>query len=166
MKAAKWVRVRIVPVAVAALVVLVVAGLGATATDLGPWYQALEKPWWQPPDWLFGPAWTLIYALTAYAGILAWGQSQSLSARTSILFAFGLNVLLNILWTELFFGFRRPDWALIEVGLLWLSIVVLMVVLARVSRTAAWLLLPYLIWVTLAAALNFEVVRLNPAFGG
>jgi tryptophan-rich sensory protein len=161
------VRRRFAPVAVAALVVLVVALLGIAATDLGPWYQGLAKPWWQPPDWLFGPAWTLIYGCTAYAGLLAWHHAAgNARVRGWIFSLFALNVLLNIGWSELFFIFRRPDWALIEVGLLWLSIVALIVVVGRVSQRAGWLLVPYLVWVSLAAALNFEVVRLNPSFAG
>lgn len=159
-------RRRLGAVAAAAGAALGVAALGAAATDLGPWYQALQKPWWQPPDWLFGPVWTLIYGLAALAGILAWQRLSDQAGRARILGMFGLNAVLNILWSELFFGLRRPDWALAEVVVLWLSVVALMVVLARVSRQAAWLLVPYLAWVTFAAALNLEVVRLNQPFGG
>jgi tryptophan-rich sensory protein len=161
------VRRRLAPIAIAAAVVLVVAALGIAATDLGPWYQALAKPWWQPPDWLFGPAWTLIYGFTAYAGLLAWHEAaDNPRARGRIINVFALNVLLNIAWSELFFVVRRPDWALVEVGLLWLSIVALIVVVARISRRAGWFLAPYLAWVSLAGALNFEIVRLNPSFAG
>lgn len=159
-------RRRLSPVAIAALAALAVAGLGLAATDLGSWYQALGKPWWQPPDWLFGPTWTLIYGLAALAGIIAWREVADHAGHSRILGMFALNGFLNVLWSELFFGFRRPDWALAEVAALWLSIVALMLVLGRFSRLAAWLLLPYLAWVTFAAALNLEVVRLNLPFGG
>ncbi len=154
------------PILVAAAAALAVAALGASATDLGPWYEVLQKPSWQPPDWLFGPAWTVIYALAATAGVLAWRQvSGNAVAKRRILGCFALNALLNVLWSELFFGFHRPDWALAEVVLLWLSILLLIVVRGRVSRAAGWLLLPYLAWVTFAGILNQAVVRLNPAFG-
>lgn len=153
------------PIAVAALAATATAALGASATDLGPWYQELRQPAWQPPDWLFGPAWTLIFALTATAGVLAWRVTPRGAARVRVLAWFALNALLNVLWTELFFGLHRPDWALAEVSALWLSIVVLIVVAGRRSRLAGWLLAPYLAWVTFAGALNVAVVRLNAPFG-
>jgi tryptophan-rich sensory protein len=152
------------PVLAAALTAFAVASLGALMTDLGPWYQGLRKPAWQPPDWLFGPVWTLIFALAALSAVLAWQSARTRAARRWIVGLFGLNAFLNILWTMLFFRFHRPDWALLEVGLLWLSIAVLMVVLAPHSRAASWLLAPYLAWVTFAAALNLAVAELNAPF--
>ena len=149
------------PVAVAAGAAIVVAGLGASATDLGPWYYALRKPWWQPPDWLFGPAWTLIYGLIALAGVKAWNAARDRRQGLRIVAVFALNALLNVAWSELFFHFQRPDWAVIEVVAFWLSIVVLIVTAAPVSHAAGWLLVPYLAWVTFAGALNLAVVRLN-----
>jgi tryptophan-rich sensory protein len=149
------------PILAAAAAAAFVAALGATATDLGPWYQSLAKPWWQPPDWLFGPAWTLIFTLTAIAGILAWNGAPDRPAREWLIAAFALNGFLNVFWTVLFFRLRRTDLALFEVVALWLSIVVLIVVAGRNSKTAGWLLVPYLAWVTFAGALNFAVVRMN-----
>lgn len=148
----------------AAVAAIAVAALGASATDLGPWYQSLVKPSWQPPDWLFGPAWTLIYALAALSCGLAWAAARDKRSRTWIVALFALNALLNVAWSELFFGLHRPDWALAEVGLFWLSILLLIVVLRRHSKTASWLLVPYLAWVTFAAILNLAVVRLNYPF--
>jgi tryptophan-rich sensory protein len=152
------------PIAAAAVAAMAVAALGASATDLGPWYQSLVKPSWQPPDWLFGPAWTLIYALAALSAALAWSAARDSRSRTRIVALFALNALLNVTWSELFFGLQRPDWALAEVGFLWLSILLLIVVLRRHSATASWLLVPYLAWVTFAAILNLAVVRLNYPF--
>ena len=134
-------------------------------TELGPWYQSLRKPSWQPPDWLFGPAWTLIFALAAVAGVLAWTQRARSCQPYADIGGYSPSMRwLNVLWSELFFGFQRPDWALVEVGLLWFSIVLLMVVLARHSKAASWLLAPYLAWVSFAALLNLAVVRLNYPF--
>lgn len=152
------------PVLWAAAAALLVAALGAAATDLGPWYQSLAQPAWKPPDWLFAPAWTLIYALAATAAVLAWRAAPSWGARSLLVFLFGINALLNILWSALFFTLHRPDLAAYEVVVLWLSIVILILVPGRWHRTARWLLVPYLAWVTVAAALNFAVVRLNPPF--
>lgn len=153
-------------IVIAAAAAFAVALLGGLMTDIGPWYYALEKPPWQPPEWLFGPAWTLIFALAALAGALSWWGSDTRISRQNLLLWFLLNGILNVLWSLLFFGLKRPDWALSEVALLWLSIVVLIVVCARRNRTAAWLLAPYLGWVTFAAFLNLEIVRLNGPFAG
>ena len=143
---------------------LIVGALGAAATDLGPWYQDLRKPSWQPPDWLFGPAWTVIYALAALSAATAWAAARDRMHESGIIVLFGLNALLNLFWSQLFFGLRRPDWALAELVLLWISVLVLIVVLRPISRTASWLLVPYLAWVTFAGLLNLAVVRLNAPF--
>jgi len=148
-------------VVAAAAAAVGIAGIGATLTDLGPWYQGLARPGWAPPDWLFGPAWTLIFSLTAIAGLLAWNNCPDRAARQNIIAAFALNGFLNVLWSLLFFQLKRPDWALSEVILLWLSIVLLIVLAGRVKKTAGWLLAPYLAWVTFAGFLNLAIVQLN-----
>lgn len=152
------------PVLAAALAAAAVAGLGALTTKLGPWYYQLRKPPWQPPDWLFGPAWTAIFAMAALAGVLYWRRQSSRESRQWTLDAFALNGFLNTLWSLLFFRLERPDWALYEVGFLWLSIALLIMLLARASRTAAWLLAPYLAWVSFASLLNWQIVALNSPF--
>ncbi len=154
------------PVAVAAGAALVVAALGGAATDIGPWYLGLRKPHWQPPDWLFAPAWTAIYALTALAGLRAWRAAPDLAGRGWVLVAYAANALLNVLWSLLFFTLHRPDWALAEVVALWLSVALLIVVSARLDRTAGWLLAPYLAWVAFAGVLNWNVARLNAPISG
>ena len=154
------------PVAWAAGAALVVAFIGGGVTDTGPWYQALRKPWFQPPDWLFAPAWTLIYSLTAMAGVLSWRAAAPGPQRDWLLVAFALNGFLNVLWSLLFFGLRRPDWALVEVVFLFLSVASLVWLAGRQSRLAGLLLLPYLIWVGFAGVLNLAVVQLNAPFGG
>jgi translocator protein len=154
------------PIIIAAAAALAVALLGGLMTDIGPWYRSLHTPWWQPPDWAFGPAWTVIYALAAISGVVAWRDAGSRQQRETMLCLFALNAFLNVLWSLLFFRLRRPDWALFEVGLLWLSVLLLIVVLGRYSRTAALLLVPYLLWVSFASTLNWATVRLNGPFGG
>jgi benzodiazapine receptor len=152
------------PILIAALSATAVAALGALMTDLGPWYMSLRKPSWQPPDWLFGPVWTLIFGLCALSGYIAWRNAPNRGGRDGIIGLFALNGFLNILWSTIFFRLRRPDWALVEVGLLWFSIFLMIIVLMRYSKTASLLLLPYLGWVTFAGALNWAVVRLNAPF--
>jgi len=152
------------PIVLAALAAALVAGLGATVTDLGPWYQDLRKPSWQPPDWLFGPAWTLIFGLTAISGAIAWRDAPDRASREWVIGLFALNGFLNILWSFLFFRLKRPDFALVEVVLLWLSVLAPMIVAARYAKAASGLILPYLAWVTFAGVLNLAVVRLNGPF--
>lgn len=151
------------PLAIAAAAAFVVAGAGGALTDLGPWYYALRKPAWQPPDWLFGPAWTLIFALTALAAAQTWRRIVDPARRRRLTLLFAANGVLNVLWSLLFFHLKRPDWALVEVVLLWLSIVALIAAVAPHWRPAVWLLAPYLAWVTFAATVNAGVVYLNRA---
>ena len=152
-------------IVVAAAWGIIVAGAGAFLTELSPWYHALRKPTWQPPDWLFGPAWTLILGLAAISALLAWRAAPDRASRALVALLFVLNGLANLGWSPLFFKLRRPDWALWEVPLLWLSILAPIVLLAPFSRTASLLLLPYLAWVSFAAFLNFTIVQLNGPFG-
>ncbi|WP_181443618.1 TspO/MBR family protein [Porphyrobacter sp. YT40] len=155
----------IIPVIVATVAALCVAALGATVTDLGPWYQGLAKPAWNPPDVVFPMGWTLIYALITVAGITAWRAARTAAQAEWVIGLFALNGFLNISWSILFFRFQRPDWAFYEVIALWLSIVAMIVFCGRFSKSAAALLVPYLVWVGFAAALNWSVVQLNAPFG-
>lgn len=143
---------------------MTVAGMGALMTDTGSWYQDLVQPTWKPPDWLFGPAWTIIFALAAAAGATAWREAPTQLAREWLLALFALNGFLNVLWSLLYFRLRRPDWALLEVGFLWLSVLLLILVLGRYSRKASLLLLPYLLWIAFAAVLNWATVSRNAPF--
>jgi tryptophan-rich sensory protein len=155
---------RAATIAAAAGCALLVATAGGLMTELGPWYHALRTPSWKPPDWLFGPAWTLIFTTATLSGISSWRTAPDRGFRRGTVLLFGLNGVLNVLWSALFFRLQRPDWALWEVGFLWLSILWLMLRLWRPSRTASLLLLPYLAWVAVAATLTFSVVQLNAPF--
>ena len=110
-----------------------VAGIGGALTDLGPWYRSLKRPALQPPDWLFGPAWTLIFLLAAIAAVLGWNAAPSDGTRTAIVVAYIVNGCLNVGWNICYFKMRRPDWALVEVTFLWVSIAAMIVVLAQAS---------------------------------
>jgi tryptophan-rich sensory protein len=152
------------PIIVAAVITLLMLGIGGWMTTVGRWYHDLRKPSWNPPDWVFGPAWTVILALAAWAGVLAWMQAADRTGQLWIVGLFGLNIALHMLWTPLFFNLKRPDWALIEIVLLWLSILALIVYIGPLSAVAGWLLMPYLVWVTFAAFLNLTIVRMNGPF--
>lgn len=155
---------RLRAVLTAALAAATVAVIGGTLTDLGPWYHGLAKPAWQPPGAAFGIIWTIIFALTAISGSLAWQKAPSPATREWILGLFALNGFLNIFWSLLFFRLRHPDWALFEVLALWTSVALLMAFTARLSWAACLMLAPYLCWVSVAGALNYEIVRLNSPF--
>ncbi len=154
------------PAIIATITTLLVLGVGGWMTTVGGWYESLRKPSWNPPNWIFGPAWTVILGLAAWSGVSAWTHALSGSEHLLILTLFGINIVLHMLWSPLFFSLKRPDWALIEVPFLWLSIVALMIGVAPFSTLAVWLLLPYLLWVAFAAFLNLTIVRMNPPFGG
>ncbi len=152
------------PVAAAACAALAVALVGGVATDLGLWYQGLHQPSFKPPDWLFGPVWTLMFGLVALAGVSAWTHAPDRAARSQVVRLFALNAALTLAWSVLFFRLQRPDWALVEVIFLWLSVAVMIMRLGPQARAVNWLLVPYLAWVTFAALLNLAVVRLNAPF--
>jgi translocator protein len=152
------------PVATAAASAAAVAVLGALMTDIGPWYLGLAQPSWKPPDSLFGPAWTVIFALIAYAGVTAWRVSPTQRHREWLLVLFSLNGFLNVLWSLLYFRLRRPDWALVEVFFLWFSVLSLVISLWRYAPRASLLLLPYLLWISFAGVLNWATVALNGPF--
>jgi len=154
-----------ITIVIAMLSAIVVAGVGGALTTIDPWYRALQKPRWQPPDWAFGPAWGLILGMAGWAGALAWDAAPDEATRIRVLVLFGFNASCHILWSPLFFRWRRPDWALIECGFLWASVLALVIGLAPFAPAAAGFVAPYLVWVTFAAALNWAVVRLNPPFG-
>jgi tryptophan-rich sensory protein len=152
-------------IVLAVLWAVLLGGLGGLLTTIGPWYRNLKKPRWQPPDWLFGPAWTLILGLAAWAAVLAWDGAPDDSSRNTIILLYGLNFIFHFLWSPLFFTLRRPDWSLNEVVFLWASVLALCFGLRPYSVLASWLIVPYFIWVSFAAILNLYIVRLNRPFG-
>ncbi len=133
-------------------------------TPIGTWYRTLRKPAWQPPDWLFGPAWTVILGLAAWSAVIAWNAAPDAAARTGVIILFATNAVFHALWSPIFFRARRPDWALVEVVFLWASLVALVVGLWPISHQASLLIAPYLLWVSFASWLNYAIVRLNRPF--
>jgi translocator protein len=138
------------------------AGIGGaiTSSSVGTWYQTLLKPRWTPPDWVFGPVWTALYLMMAVSAYLVCYRSGWFAARVA-LFWFGLQLVLNVCWSALFFGFRSPGLALLDIVLLWASIVATAVQFRRHLPAAAALLVPYLLWASFAAVLNFAIWRMN-----
>jgi translocator protein len=146
------------------IVVAVIAALGAIASlEAKDFYAQLVKPAWAPPPGLFGPAWTVLYLMMALAGWLVWHARGSLKAASFPLTLFAVQLVLNGLWSWLFFKWHLGALAVIEVSLLWMLILATMVQFWQVRRLAGALLAPYLLWVAFATALTASVWRLNPA---
>jgi benzodiazapine receptor len=148
--------VRVLFVFVAAVVVTAVVG-SLFSVSAGDEYLALQRPSWAPPAWLFGPVWTVLYGLIALSGWLAWRNGATRGELT----LFGAQLVLNALWTPLFFGLGWYGAAFAEIVLLWLSIVALIVVFSWRGKVASALLVPYLAWVSFAGALNISIAVLN-----
>jgi tryptophan-rich sensory protein len=140
---------------------IVCGGAGGALTRIDGWYRNLRKPSWQPPDWLFGPVWTIIIGLSAWSSVIAWHHAAGARGAALVVGLFVINVCCNVGWSYCFFFIRRPDIALREVAALWLSIAALIATLSGMSGFAALLLVPYLLWVSFAAYLNLTIVRLN-----
>jgi translocator protein len=124
------------------------------------WYRSIKKPWWNPPDWIFAPAWAVFYSLMVVSGWLVWREA-GLSAAALPLAAYGLHLVFNAAWSPLFFGLRRIGLALIDAGLMWLTLAVTIATFASINHYAAMLLIPYLGWVSFAFVLNAKIFLLN-----
>jgi translocator protein len=139
--------------AVTAAALLGVLGVSGTSAE----YQNLEQPSWAPPSWLFGPVWTILYAMIAVAGWLVWRRTGWNRALT----VYAVQLILNAAWTPIFFGFGQYGLALIDIVLMWIAIGATVFLFRPVSRAAAWLLVPYWAWVTFATALNAAIWSAN-----
>lgn len=143
-------------------VCLVVEFLGAVFTfpSVRGWYAELAKPSWTPPNWVFTPVWTVLFLMMALAGWLVWRKGDA-QASTVALVLFGIQLVLNAAWSLLFFTLQSPGWAFAEIVVLWCAILFTLLTFWRIRTVAGVLLLPYLLWVSYAAALNFALWRMN-----
>jgi tryptophan-rich sensory protein len=137
-----------------------VLGSFFTAPNIQTWYVFLEKPFFSPPNWLFAPAWIILYALMGIAAFLIW-QKRGESGAKSALYLYGIQLLLNALWSVVFFGLQNPFLAFLLILALWLLIVLVMVKFWKIERIAGILFVPYVAWVSFAAILNFSIWQLN-----
>jgi benzodiazapine receptor len=145
-----------VPFAVAAI------GGYATSSSVSTWYPTLNKPAWNPPAWVFGPVWTLLYLMMGIASWLVWRKRAKQEAKVrGALGWYGLQLALNMGWSLIFFGLQQIGLALIEIVALWSALLITTIKFGRIRRDAAWLLLPYLLWTTFATALNAAIWWLN-----
>jgi len=150
------------------LVVSIVACLAAgaigsifTRTAIPTWYATLEKPIFTPPNWLFAPVWTLLYILMGIAAFLVWRKGLKNRGVRTALIVFLIQLVLNALWSVVFFGFESPLYGLIVISVLWVAIIVTAIKFFKISRVASVLMWPYLLWVTFAAVLNSSIWLLN-----
>jgi benzodiazapine receptor len=141
------------------------AGLIGSFATIGEgfnvWYSIIEKPTFTPPNWVFGPVWTILYLLMGVAAFLVWQKGVQLKIVRIALGWFLAQLVLNALWTPVFFGLHQIGWALTVIVLLWAAILATMSCFSRVSQTGAVLLVPYLLWVSFATVLNGAIWRLN-----
>lgn len=136
------------------------AALGGVFVSTGDWYTSLNKPSWNPPSWLFGPVWTTLYCMMAVAAWQVWRVGGWQRQRIA-LSLFVAQLVLNALWTPIFFGAHQMGWAFVEICMLWLALVATIGAFWKVKPSAALLLLPYLAWSSFAAVLNFTLWRMN-----
>lgn len=134
-----------------------------TTPSIAGWYAGIVKPDINPPAWVFGPVWTTLFALIGIAAFLVWKKGLD---RKDVKIALGIflgQLVLNTLWSIIFFGLHSPGGALIEIIFLWLAILATIIAFAKISKPAAWLLLPYIFWVSFAGYLNYSIWQLNPS---
>ncbi|MEC7695866.1 MAG: TspO/MBR family protein [Planctomycetota bacterium] len=132
----------------------------ATMPQIPTWYSGIAKPAWTPPDWVFGPVWSLLYAMMAVSAWLVWRKVGGKTTRVPLIW-FGTQLVLNSLWSVLFFGMQKPAWSMVEVFFLWLAILMTIRAFWPLSRWASLLLVPYLLWVSFASILNVAIWQLN-----
>jgi tryptophan-rich sensory protein len=133
----------------------------ATTSSIPDWYKNLAKPAFTPPSWVFGPAWITLYLMMGIALFLVWRKGLAAPGVKAALILFLVQLALNSLWSVLFFGLHQPFWAFVEIVVLWVFILLALIAFWRISLPAGLLLLPYLLWVAFASALNFAIWRLN-----
>ncbi len=138
-----------------------IAGSIFTAPAIPTWYANLRKPDISPPNWLFAPAWTILYLLMGISLFLIWNAGLDKAAIRRPMVLFGIQLVMNAIWSYLFFGLRSPSLGLIWIAALWVSIALTIASFLRISRAAASLLIPYLLWVTFAGYLNYQILVLN-----
>lgn len=138
------------------------AGVGSlfTTPAIPGWYASLRKPSWTPPNWLFGPVWSVLYVAMGTAAWLVWRERGFAGARLALTLFFA-QLILNALWSILFFGRKTPGAALVEIAFLWVAVFATMAAFWQISRAAGWLFVPYLWWVTFASFLNYSIWRMN-----
>jgi len=132
-----------------------------TISGVESWYQTIQKPSWNPPNWIFGPVWTTLYVMMGIALFLVWKEDTSEELKKIAIALFAVQLTLNFFWSFIFFNQQQPGWALVEIIAMWFFILLTIFAFAQVNKTAAWLLVPYISWVSFASILNYTIWQLN-----
>lgn len=153
----------IIKLIIAVAIPLVVGGISGyfTVTGVESWYLTLQKPSWNPPNWIFGPVWTTLYVMMGIALFLVWKEDTSSELKAIAVILFAVQLLLNFFWSFIFFKLEQPGWAFAEILVLWLMLLACIFAFGQVNKTAAWLLVPYISWVSFATILNGTIWKLN-----
>jgi tryptophan-rich sensory protein len=132
-----------------------------TVTGVGSWYQTINKPSWNPPGWVFGPVWTMLYIMMGVSLYLVWKSDINNHLKRTAIGLFAVQLILNFFWSFIFFDQQQPGWAFVEIIAMWVFILLTIFAFAKVNKTAAWLLVPYISWVSFATILNYTIWKLN-----
>ncbi|MBK7289999.1 MAG: tryptophan-rich sensory protein [Chitinophagaceae bacterium] len=132
-----------------------------TATGVESWYQTINKPSWNPPGWIFAPVWTTLYIMMGVALFLVWKSDSSDILKKTAITLFTIQLVLNFFWSFIFFDQHQIGWALVEIIAMWIFILLTIFAFGNVSKLAAWLLVPYISWVSFATILNYTIWKLN-----
>lgn len=148
------------------LSIIITLGIGFsgsffTITGTGSWYQQITKPSWNPPNWIFGPVWTTLYVLMGIALYLVWKAERREKTKKIALLLFSTQLVFNFFWSLIFFGQHQIGWAFVEIIALFILILLTILSFAKINKTAAWLMVPYISWVSFAAILNYTIWQLN-----
>lgn len=146
------------------LIPLLIGGIAGYFTSSGVegWYAVANKPWFNPPNWIFAPAWTVLYIVMGIALYLVWKEETIAPVvKRNAIVLFAIQLTLNFFWSLIFFKLQQSGWALVEIMVMWLAILFTILWFGNISATAAWLLVPYICWVSFATVLNFSIWRLN-----
>ena len=152
----------ILPLLISILIVFSFGFIGSffTTSSITTWYAFINKPLFSPPNWIFAPVWTLLYILMGVSAFLIWQKRDNLKTKQALIF-YGIQLILNALWSIIFFGMHNPGLALLEIIILWLFILITLIKFYKINKTAGLLFIPYLLWVSFALILNYVIWMLN-----
>ena len=132
-----------------------------TSSGVNGWFALANKPWFNPPNWIFAPVWTTLYILMGIALFLVWRANVAKTIKQTAIILFAVQLTLNFFWSFIFFKLQQPSWAFVEIILMWVAILLTILWFAKINKAAAWLLVPYISWVSFASVLNYSIWQLN-----
>jgi len=152
----------LLPLLISILIALLAGFIGSlfTTSSISTWYTFINKPLFSPPNWIFAPVWSFLYVLMGISAFLIWQKRDNLKIKLAMIF-YGIQLVLNTLWSIIFFGMHNPGLALLEILILWVFISITLIEFYRINKTAGLLFIPYLLWVSFASILNYAIWILN-----